>query len=80
MPVSKELYDLIALSVELAKETDGAFDITFTSVGYLYNYRESQKTEQGKIDNLLKAINYRHIRFNLAEHSLFSPLLMSKLI
>ena len=71
VPVSKELFELIALSVELAKETDGAFDITFASVGYLYNYRESQKPPQDQIAGLLKAINYRHIRFDLTEHSIF---------
>jgi thiamine biosynthesis lipoprotein len=69
--VSKELFELIALSVELSKETDGAFDITFASVGYLYNYRERQKPEQGQIDNLLKAINFRHIKFDVNDHSIF---------
>jgi len=69
--VSKELFDLIVLSVELAKETDGAFDITFASVGYLYNYRENQKPQQGQIANLLKAINYKHIKFNVDDHSVF---------
>ncbi|WP_339723430.1 FAD:protein FMN transferase [uncultured Paraglaciecola sp.] len=69
--VSKELFDLIWLSVELAKETDGAFDITFASVGYLYNYRESQKPQQGQIIDLLKAINYRHIKFDPAEQRIF---------
>ena len=71
VPISKELFELIELSVELAKETDGAFDITFASVGYLYNYRENQKPEQNQIEKLLKAINYRHIRFDLSEHSVF---------
>lgn len=71
VPVSMELFELIALSVELAKETDGAFDITFASVGYLYNYREGQKPQQDQIDELLKAINYRHIKFNINEHSIF---------
>jgi len=71
VPVSKELFELIALSVEIAKETDGAFDITFASVGYLYNYRENQKPEQNQIDNLLKAINYRHIKFDVNDHSIF---------
>ena len=69
--VSKELFELVALSVELAKETDGAFDITFASVGYLYNYRENQKPEQGQIDQLLNAIDYRHIKFDRAQHSIF---------
>ncbi len=70
VPVSEELYTLVALSVELAKETDGAFDITFASVGYLYNYRDGQKPEQGQIEELLKAIDYRHIKFNRAQHSI----------
>ncbi|MFQ3191700.1 MAG: thiamine biosynthesis lipoprotein, partial [Paraglaciecola sp.] len=69
--VSKELFELIALSVALAKETEGAFDITFASVGYLYNYRENKKPEQDQIDNLLKAINFRHIKFDVNEHSIF---------
>jgi thiamine biosynthesis lipoprotein len=71
VPVSKELFELIALSVEIAKETEGAFDITFASVGYLYNYRENQKPEPQQIDNLLKAINYRHIKFDINDHSIY---------
>jgi thiamine biosynthesis lipoprotein len=61
--VSTELYELIALSVELAKETQGAFDITFASVGYLYDYRKHQKPAKSTIDDLLLAVNYRHIVF-----------------
>ena len=71
VPVSKELFELIVLSVELAKETDGAFDITFASVGYLYNYRESQKPEPEQIEDLLQAINYRHIKFDVDVHRIF---------
>ena len=69
--VSKELFDLIVLSVELAKETDGAFDITFASVGYLYNYREHQRPQQSQITDLLKAVNYRHLRFDSHKNRIF---------
>ena len=69
--VSTELYDLITLSVELSKETQGAFDITFASVGFLYNYRANQKPEQSNIDKLLPAIDYKHIQFNPENHSIF---------
>lgn len=69
--VSKELFDLIVLSVELAKETDGAFDITFASVGYLYNYREHQKPQQSQVTELLKAVNYRHLRFDSHNNRIF---------
>ncbi|WP_299080749.1 FAD:protein FMN transferase [uncultured Paraglaciecola sp.] len=69
-PVSKELFELIALSVELAKETEGAFDITFASIGYLYDYRENQKPDPRQVKQLLDAINYRHIQFNATEQSI----------
>lgn len=69
--VSEELFSLIALSVELAKETDGAFDITFASVGYLYNYREGEKPLQSQIDALLPAVDYRHIRLDSDANSIY---------
>jgi thiamine biosynthesis lipoprotein len=68
--VSVELFELVRLSVELAKETHGAFDITFASVGYLYNYRENQRPQQQQIDALLKAVNYKHIVFNQTDYSI----------
>jgi len=37
--VDKELFDLIKLSTHYSQITDGAFDITYASVGYLYDYR-----------------------------------------
>lgn len=62
--VSKELFDLIAMSKELSKETCGAFDITFASIGFLYDYRENIKPSQQTIDQLLEAVNYKHISLN----------------
>ncbi|WP_133471109.1 FAD:protein FMN transferase [Paraglaciecola marina] len=69
--VSEELYDLISLAIELSQETQGAFDITFASVGFLYDYRENQKPEQENIDELLPAIDFRHIKLSEATHSIF---------
>ncbi|MEP0357752.1 MAG: FAD:protein FMN transferase [Paraglaciecola sp.] len=69
--VSKELFDLISLSIELSKETQGAFDITFASVGFLYNYRENKKPTQSSIRKLLSAIDYRHIQLTELTHSIF---------
>src|ERR1700678_1851334 len=38
MRISKELFDLIATSIDYSKLTRGTFDITYASVGYMYNY------------------------------------------
>lgn len=70
-PISKELYDLIALSIELSKETEGAFDITFASVGFLYNYREKQRPNQAAVKQLLNAINFKHIVLDDKNQTIF---------
>src|SRR5262245_14271209 len=41
--VDPELFDLIKLSLHFSEITDGAFDITYASVGYLYNYPKHAK-------------------------------------
>src|SRR5262249_53276258 len=37
--VDKELFDLIKLSTHFSEITEGAFDITYASVGHLYDFR-----------------------------------------
>lgn len=70
VPVSKELFELIALSIELSKETHGAFDITYASVGYLYDYRQHFKPSEQQVQALLEAINFRHLQLDEQTHSI----------
>ena len=62
--VSRELFDLIARSIEFSKLTNGAFDITFSSVGYLYDYRRRVSPSAAQIEQVLPAVNYRHVRLD----------------
>lgn len=64
--VSRELFDLLARSLEFSKRTNGAFDITFSSVGYLYDYRRGVKPSAAEIKRKLPAINYRHVQLDSA--------------
>lgn len=59
--ISRELYDLLATSIEYSKITRGAFDITYASVGYLYDYRRHLHPDDAAIAAALPAIDYRHI-------------------
>jgi thiamine biosynthesis lipoprotein len=59
--ISQEMADIIARSIEFSKLSDGAFDITFSSVGYLYDYRRHIKPTDAQIARALSAINYRHL-------------------
>ena len=59
--VGEDLFQVIQQSIEFSKLTNGAFDITYASVGYLYNYRKQQKPSDEKIAEAKKYINYKNI-------------------
>lgn len=60
--ISKELYKLLVKSENYSKLTNGAFDITFSSVGYLYNYRKKSKPDANTIKKLKPSINFKSIQ------------------
>lgn len=62
--ISDEMFELLDKSVKISELTKGAFDITFASVGYLYNYKQNQRPDEVTITSLLDAINYKHITLN----------------
>ncbi len=59
--VDRELADLIAKSLEFSEMSGGAFDITYASVGYLYDYREKRHPNDAEIEAALPAVNWRHV-------------------
>ena len=62
--VSEELFKVIKTAQKFSELSEGAFDITFASVGFLYDYRNRHKPSQSQVDQALSAINYRHIKLN----------------
>jgi thiamine biosynthesis lipoprotein len=61
MHISKELFDLLVTAKEYSVLTDGAFDITYASVGYLYDFRKRVHPDEAQIDKALPAVNFRHV-------------------
>jgi thiamine biosynthesis lipoprotein len=59
--VDRELADLIVRALEFSELSGGAFDITYASVGYLYDYREHRHPTEAEIAAALPAINWRHV-------------------
>jgi thiamine biosynthesis lipoprotein len=59
--VDPELVALIQRALALSRLTSGAFDITYASVGYLYDYREHVRPTDGQIRDGLGAVNWRHV-------------------
>jgi len=62
--IGKELFDLIKRSIEFSELSNGAFDITFASVGHLYDYRMKQHPTEAQIKQQLNAINYKNIKLD----------------
>lgn len=62
--VSDEMIDLLAKSARISKMTDGAFDITYASVGRYYDYREGSRPDDELIAEKLAAINYQHVQLD----------------
>ena len=64
--VDPELARLVARSLDFSRMSGGAFDITYASVGYLYDYRAGRHPTDAEIEAALPAINWRHIAVDLA--------------
>ena len=61
MHISKELFDLLVTAKQYSEITDGAFDITYASVGYMYDFRKHVRPDERQIAKALPAIDYRHV-------------------
>ena len=63
--VDPELARLVARALEFSGMSGGAFDITYASVGYLYDYRAGRHPTDAEIEAALPAINWRHVAVDL---------------
>ena len=69
VPVSPELYDVLATSLQYSALSKGVFDVTYASVGYLYDYRAHQRPDDAALIAALPGIDYRHIRLDAKAHT-----------
>ena len=67
--VDKELFDLIKLSTYYSQITQGAFDITYASVGYLYDYRRHIHPSEAQIKSALPAVNWHNLLLDETHHT-----------
>ena len=67
--ITPELFDLLSTALEYSRLTDGAFDITYASVGYLYDFRNSVRPTDKQIHDALPGINYRHVILDPKKHT-----------
>ena len=68
--LSAEMTFLYEQSQAMYALTNGAFDITYASVGKLYNYREKKAPSGADIERLLPALNTAHLSFDPSKNTL----------
>jgi thiamine biosynthesis lipoprotein len=59
------------VSVDYSELTHGAFDITYASVGYLYDFKKGVHPDQKAIDRALPGINWRHMKLDARKTTVF---------
>lgn len=67
--VSTELFELLNASLEYSRITDGAFDITYASVGFMYDFPARRRPAEAQISAALPAVNYRHVLLDPAQRT-----------
>jgi thiamine biosynthesis lipoprotein len=71
MVIGDELFGLVERSLALSQASGGAFDITYDSVGYLYDFRAHQRPTDSEIAARLPAVDYRHVVLDRERHTIF---------
>lgn len=64
--ISAELFDLLETAIGYSRLTEGAFDITYASVGFMYDFRAHVKPTDEQIAQALPTVNYRHLELDRA--------------
>jgi thiamine biosynthesis lipoprotein len=68
---SQELFDLVARSLELGRMSEGCFDITYDSVGFLYDLRAGVVPDDEAVRGRLPLINYRAVEMDPQRRTVF---------
>lgn len=60
--VDPEIIEVVERALEFSRLSDGAFDITYASVGYLYDYRTHRRPSGEQVAAALPGIDYRQVQ------------------
>ncbi|HTW75971.1 MAG TPA: FAD:protein FMN transferase [Steroidobacteraceae bacterium] len=59
--ISPELFNLLETALYYSRISHGAFDITYASVGYMYDFHTHKRPTAAQIRAALPAIGYKHL-------------------
>ena len=68
--VDPEIIDVVARSFDFSRMSNGAFDVTYASVGYLYDYRAHQRPTEQQVAAALPGVDYRQVEVDRARNTI----------
>lgn len=68
--VDPEIIDVVTRSLEFSRMSGGAFDITYASVGYLYDYRAHQRPSDEQVAAALPGVDYRQVQVDREQNTI----------
>jgi FAD:protein FMN transferase len=69
VPISVELYGLLQTSQQYSRLSSGVFDITYASIGYLYDFRRHIHPDDAALAAALPGVDYRQLLLNDANRT-----------
>jgi len=60
--VDADIIEVVERALAMSKLSGGAFDVTYASVGYLYDYRAHQRPSDQQIAAALPGVDYRQVQ------------------
>jgi FAD:protein FMN transferase len=67
--VSGEMFALLARALSFSRLSGGAFDITYASVGHLFDYRAGVRPSDAQIEQARRAIGWRHLHLDARDRT-----------
>jgi FAD:protein FMN transferase len=62
--LTDEMFRLVATAIEFSKQSQGAFDITYASVGCLYDYRQGVEPRPAALEHARAAVGYQYLELD----------------
>ena len=70
VPLSEEMFALVARSLEFSELSGGAFDITYAGVGHLYDYRLRLKPSDAELAKAQATVGHQHLLLDPKQRTL----------
>ena len=67
--ITPELFELLQTALQYSRISKGAFDITYASVGYMYDFHTHKRPTAAQIQAALPAVGYWHVLLDPKTHT-----------